>query len=157
MKTNKFGYCGYNCGICPARSKNKETRRKMVEVWKKVFGHQMYTEENMPIAEPCPGCKAPGPCADTVCKARPCAKSKGLESCVDCDEFPCKKVAGLLATAEGMFIFTLPKKNIQLSEEEFNLGMRQFDSMPGILKMLIDKGKAPKWIKTNYEWGFKKK
>ena len=157
MKNKMIGYCGYNCGECAARSDDKETRRAMVEVWKKVFGHQAYTEDNMPIAEPCPGCKAESPCADTACQARPCAKEKEIESCVDCVEFPCEKVAHLLAAAEGMFIYTLPKKNIELTEEEFNLGMKQFDSMPRILNQLINKGKSPSWIKEKYRWGFKKK
>ena len=156
MNKEMIGYCGYNCSKCAARSDDKERRSAMVNVWKKYFGHTAYTEDNMPISEPCPGCKSDGKVADKQCQARQCAKGKKFDSRTECDEFPCKKVAPLLASAEGMFIFAVNRKG-GITEEEFLLGMNQFCSMENVLDQLIDSGNIPELVRKNYSWGFHKK
>lgn len=141
-----IGYCGYNCHLCVARSDDPAVRQKMVDGWRKIFGHQNYTAENVK----CGGCPSDGEVADKICKARPCAKEMGVKNCVYCDEFPCEKVKHLLAARDGMMIFCLPSTS-SVTEEEYNLCMRQFNSMPNLVKMLVDAGKLPSWLIDNKE------
>lgn len=134
------GFCGYRCHLCAARSSDKEIRQKLVEGWRKYFGHQDYTAENVH----CDGCKAEGKLADKKCKARPCAKEKGVEYCMLCDDFPCEKVKPLMGNRIGMLCFCLPR-TYSVTEEEYDLCMRQFDSMPFIIKTLVENSKVPTW------------
>ena len=136
-----IGYCGYDCGRCAARSDDPEVRQKLVDGWRKIFGHQNYTAENVR----CDGCRADGRLADKQCKARPCAIERGVESCAHCDDFVCDKVRGLLASRDGMFVF-LNSKLASLAEEEYDLCMRQFDSMPNLVRLLVEAGKLPEWV-----------
>jgi hypothetical protein len=133
-----LGYCGYNCHLCAARSDDPEIRQKLVDGWRKYFGHENYTAENVR----CDGCRADGRLADKECKARPCAREKGVESCAYCDDFPCDKLKPLMATREGMLIHCYPK-TASITDEEYNLCMRQFESMPNLLKLLEEAGKLP--------------
>jgi hypothetical protein len=132
------GYCGYNCYLCAARSDDPQIRQKLVDGWKKIFGHQNYTVENVR----CDGCKANGLLADKSCKARPCAIKKKVKSCALCDIFPCEKVKGLLASREGMLLYCYPR-TAHISKQEYDLCMRQFINMPNLLKILIKQGKIP--------------
>lgn len=136
-----IGYCGYNCHLCAARSDDIELRQRMVEGWKRIFELDMYTAINVR----CDGCKNDGRLADKQCKARPCAIEKKLEFCAECDEFPCDKVKSLMGSREGMLIYHLPETS-SVTEGEYNLCMRQFDSMPNIIKILVKAGKLPSWI-----------
>jgi hypothetical protein len=138
-----IGYCGYNCHLCAARSDDPALRQRMVDGWRKFFGHQHYTAENVR----CDGCLSDGRLADKSCKARPCAREKGVESCAYCDEFPCDKVKPLMASREGMLIFCYPGTS-SITEEEYNLCMRQFESMPNLLRTLAGSGKIPSWLET---------
>lgn len=135
-----IGYCGYNCHLCAARSDDPVIRQKMVDGWKKILGHENYTAENVH----CDGCKSNGRIADKECKARPCAKEKGIEHCAYCDEFPCDKIKYLISSREGMLIWLFPKTS-SITEEEYNLCLRQFESMPNLLKILASAGKIPSW------------
>ncbi|MFX1475628.1 MAG: DUF3795 domain-containing protein [Promethearchaeota archaeon] len=134
------GYCGYHCHLCAARSDDKETRQKLVDGWRKYFGHQNYTAENVR----CDGCKADGRLADKECPARPCAKAKGIEYCMLCDEFACDKVKRLMGSRNGMLCYHMPR-TAPVTEDEYNLCMRQFDNMPFIIKILMEHGKVPAW------------
>lgn len=138
--TKMVGYCGYNCHLCAARSDDPAVRQKLVDGWRKIFGHQNYTAENVE----CDGCTSGGKVADQACQARPCAKQKGVESCAYCDEFPCDKMKHLMGSRAGMLIWCHPR-TASLTEEEYNLCMRQFDSMPNLLDMLVEAGKLPEW------------
>ncbi|MBA7510106.1 hypothetical protein ES705_02081 [subsurface metagenome] len=135
-----IGYCGYNCHLCAARSDDPVIRQKMVDGWKKILGHENYTAENVR----CDGCKSNGRIADKECKARPCAKEKGIEHCAYCDEFPCDKIKYLISSREGMLIWLFPKTS-SITEEEYNLCLRQFESMPNLLRILASAGKIPSW------------
>ena len=139
-----IGYCGYDCSKCAARSDDPEVRQRLVDGWRKIFGHENYTAENVK----CGGCKSGGRVADQKCKARPCAIERGVESCALCDDFVCEKVGNLLASREGMFIF-LNKRMADVTEEEYNLCVRQFESMPNIVKILADAGKLPPWFSAD--------
>jgi hypothetical protein len=133
-----LGYCGYNCHLCAARSDDPEIRQKLVDGWRKFFGHENYTVENVR----CDGCGADGRLADKECKARPCAREKGVESCAYCDEFPCDRLKPMMAAREGMLIYCYPK-TASITDEEYNLCMRQFESMPNLLRLLVEAGKLP--------------
>jgi hypothetical protein len=137
--SNLIGYCGYNCEVCAARSEDRELRQKLVDGWRKLFGHEMYDADNVR----CVGCKNEGPHADTSCAVRPCAIEKGLDSCTDCDEFPCGKLRGLMSCRHGLLTYCAPGKGV--TREEYELCMRQFDSMPILMKQLVEKGKLPEW------------
>ena len=47
----------------------------------------------------------------------------------------------------GMLLYCLPR-TFEITKEEYNLCMTQFDSMPFIIQTLIDNGKTPNWWKT---------
>ncbi len=136
-----IGYCGYRCHLCAARSDDPDVRQRLVDGWRKYFGHESYTAENVR----CDGCRADGRHADTSCEARPCAIERGVESCALCDDFPCKKVRHLLATAPGMIVHCHPRTK-DVTREEYDLCMRQFDSMPELLSIMAKAGKVPGWV-----------
>lgn len=136
-----IGYCGYSCHLCAARSDDLEVRRKLVDGWRRIFGHQNYTPENVR----CDGCRTDGRVADKNCQARPCAMEKSLASCAQCDDFPCGKVRPLLASREGLLIFCRPESG-HVTEEEYRLCMRQFESMPNLVRLLADQGRLGDWV-----------
>jgi hypothetical protein len=137
-----IGYCGYNCHLCAARSEDIAVRQKLVDAWRKYLGHEDYTAENVY----CVGCKNDGLHADKNCKARACAIEKDAESCALCDEFPCDKMKHLMAIEKGMFVFGF--KNFgKISEEDYNLCMRQWDSVPNPYENLLNAGRLPEWLR----------
>lgn len=135
-----IGYCGYNCHLCAARSDDPAVRQRLVDGWRKLFGHESYTAENVR----CDGCRADGRLADKQCQARPCAVERGVESCALCDDFICGKVQQLLASREGMLVF-MHGKMANLTEEEYNLCVRQFESMPNLIRIMAGAGRLPPW------------
>ena len=137
-----IGYCGYNCHLCAARSNDINVRKKLVDAWQKYLGHQHYTAENVA----CEGCKSEGDkIADKQCKARPCAREKGFESCAQCDEFPCKKMSHLMGSTVGLLTYLAPKLK-DITEEEFNLCIQQWNSMPNLIERLVEEGKLPSFV-----------
>jgi len=144
MTEEMIGYCGYNCHLCAARSDDPTVRQQMVDGWRRIFGHQHYTAENVK----CDGCLNDGRLADKECKARPCAIERGVKNCAYCEEFVCEKVRHLLASREGMLIFCRPRAGF-VTEEEYELCMRQFESMPNMVRMLVDAGKLVGWMERS--------
>lgn len=141
MAKGMTGYCGYSCHLCAARSDDPKVRQKLVDGWRKIFGHQNYTAENVR----CDGCKAGGRLADKSCQARPCAIERKVDSCGACAEFPCQKVSHLLGSREGMMTFVAPKVK-GLTKGEYLLCMRQFESMPNLIRVMVKCGRLPKWV-----------
>ncbi len=137
----EISFCGYRCDLCAARSDDPEVRQRMVDGWRKYLGHQMYTAENVR----CDGCRAGGRLADQQCQVHPCTLSRGIECCAFCDDFTCEKVGRLLSERLGMLIF-LHKRMQAITEEEYNLCIRQFESMPNMVKLLLKAGKLPPWV-----------
>ena len=141
-KKDMIGYCGYNCQNCAARSSDIKVREKLVNAWRKYLGIQNYTAENVY----CEGCKSKGDIiAYKECKARPCARAKGLDSCAQCNEFPCDNIKLLLDSIASLTCLKAPKIK-DMTEEEFNYCMQQWNSMPNLVKALVDEGKIPKFI-----------
>lgn len=141
MSDKMIGYCGYSCHLCAARSDEPKVRKQLVEGWKKIFGHQQYTTRNVK----CDGCRTDGKIADKDCKARPCAIKRGVDSCALCDKFVCSKVRRLLTSREGMIMY-LHKRVPDITEDEYNLCVRQFESMPTLVKIMVNAGKVPSWL-----------
>ncbi len=127
-----IGYCGYRCHLCPARSEDPKVRQKLVDGWRKLFGHESYTAESVK----CSGCKGSGSIADKTCKARPCAKAKGVEFCADCGDFPCANLRPLI---NSIFFAT---------EEEYEMRAKQFDIKNDLLEMLKKRGKGMPWLEN---------
>jgi len=79
--------CGLNCATCDARiatvTNDDELRKQTAEKWKVQFSAGI-----TPEMINCTGCREPGVkfahCND--CEIRNCVKSKGFETCGDCDE-----------------------------------------------------------------------
>jgi len=136
-----IGYCGYKCHLCAARSDDPEIRQKLVDGWRKIFGHEMYTAGNVR----CDGCKSDGHLADSQCRARPCAIGRKLESCAQCDDFGCDKVRNLMGSRDAMMTKG-HRKLSDLTREEYDLCMRQFDSIPNLVKLLVKAKKLPGWV-----------
>jgi hypothetical protein len=140
------GYCGYNCGRCAARSDDPAVRQKLVDGWKKLFGHEHYTAENVR----CDGCRADGRLADKSCQVRPCAKEKGIASCGLCAGFPCKSVRPLMGSREGMLLHCYPR-TADVTEEEYDLCMRQFAGMESLIRIMVDNGRLPAWMAEKHD------
>jgi hypothetical protein len=143
-----LGYCGYDCGICPARSPDPAVRLKMVEGWTKFMGHTAYAKENVPAARPCCGCKGEGELADKNCQARPCAIEKGVSSCTECDEFPCKKVRHLIGDRDTGLLFFF--RHPDATRQDYEMCMRQFESAPNLIRLLLEQAKMPDWVHDYY-------
>ena len=79
--------CGLNCATCDARiatlSNDNELRTQTAEKWKVQFRAGITTEMIN-----CTGCREEGVkfshCSQ--CEIRHCVKSKGFETCADCDK-----------------------------------------------------------------------
>jgi len=108
--------CGYRCDLYTARSDDPAVRQRLIGGWRKYFGHQNYTIENVR----CDGCLIDGRLADKTCPVRPCVIERGLENCAYCDEYPCDKLKPL------MYFKRFP----DAPEEDYMLCMRMFASRP---------------------------
>ena len=121
-----IGRCGYRCDLCAARSDDRELRQKMVDGWRKYWGHERYTADNVR----CDGCLADGRLADTNCGVRPCVIEKGIPNCAYCDECPCDKLRRLVSSPHMNFA-----RFGEVPEEDYNLCMRQFDNIPELMRI----------------------
>jgi len=137
-----IGYCGYNCHLCAARSGDPAVRRRLVAGWRRIFGHKHYTADNVK----CGGCLSDGPVADRQCRVRPCARERGVASCAECPEFPCDKLRPLLASREGLLLYCRPRSG-PVTEQDYRLCMRQFESMPNLVAALAGCGKLGAWVR----------
>jgi hypothetical protein len=93
-----IAFCGLDCAACPAfvaTAKNdRAALAKLAQEWGKQF-HFEATVDNVR----CHGCRATdgiqiGNCAQ--CAMRLCALEKGLETCAQCADYGCAKIAGFL-------------------------------------------------------------
>jgi hypothetical protein len=117
--------CGYRCDLCAARSDDPTVRQKLVDGWRKYYGHTQYTVENVK----CGGCSAEKR-ADMTCGVRPCAIAKGLETCAECKECPCKKLVPLCSSPHINFL-----RFPNASQEDYDLCLRQFDNIPELMEI----------------------
>lgn len=140
MEEGMIGYCGNRCHLCAARSDDPAVRQRLIDVWRRVFGHDMYTVDNVC----CDGCRGDGRLADENCQARPCVIQRGLEGCAYCDEFVCDKLKPVLGSREGVLVLR-HARIASLTEEEYNLAVRPLMNMATLIRMLVRAGKLPSW------------
>jgi hypothetical protein len=80
-----LAYCGLYCGACSFKLAFDENDRAHVRAMPPRYDKAKETE-----LEACPGCRSePAVDGDDSCKIRSCARSRGLEHCGSCAEFPC--------------------------------------------------------------------
>jgi hypothetical protein len=95
-------YCGLYCKHCSVMIRIPRRAKALYEAMKlegfEFFGpgqspefndfwkHLQYLKD---YEENCPGCR--GGCCYPQCEIRKCAREKGVEICVYCDEYPCER------------------------------------------------------------------
>jgi hypothetical protein len=101
-------YCGLYCDLCAQRARiprrAQSLRESMVregyEFWgKEIPGFTDFWKFLTNLGDPekaCPGCRQNG--GPPFCTIRKCVREKGLELCVECEEYPCRRIN---AIAEG--------------------------------------------------------
>ncbi len=89
-----LGYCGLNCGECPARiaflTDDDDLRKTTAEEWSK-----LYKTEIKPENVNCTGCREEGvkfPHCESGCEIRKCALPRSIGNCSECPEFSCEKI-----------------------------------------------------------------
>jgi hypothetical protein len=82
--------CGYRCDLCKAYSKNikkQDQREELLRIWKKYYAIDTSSDKIY-----CDGCRAKSKTAvriDNGCPVCKCVLEKKLNSCADCDAYPC--------------------------------------------------------------------
>ena len=94
----------------------------------------MYTAENVR----CDGCAADGRLADNECPIRPCAIAREVENCAFCDDYPCEMLKDFACSRE-----LLLKRRPNISEEDYRLCLRQFESIPELIMLRKAIGEEP--------------
>jgi hypothetical protein len=95
--------CGYRCDLCPAYKENihgPADRQRTSDGWFKYYGFRIPPEQ---IG--CDGCRDERPEArriDTTCPIRPCAITRGVETCGQCPKCGCKQFKTRDVTREGV-------------------------------------------------------
>ncbi|UCD50162.1 MAG: DUF3795 domain-containing protein [Phycisphaerales bacterium] len=98
-------YCGLYCGLCSARGRiqrQAETLRQSMtkdgyDVWgAELPGFKEFWTFLRDLSDPeksCPGCRQDG--GPPFCSIRKCARQRGIDVCVYCDEYPCRRVESI--------------------------------------------------------------
>jgi hypothetical protein len=90
--------CGLSCSDCGAylawKNDDEALRVKTAAEWKQAFGFDF-----VPGMINCSGCREEGPkighCAE--CEIRACTIGKGVHTCAECAEYPCKTISDFIA------------------------------------------------------------
>jgi hypothetical protein len=93
-----IGFCGIDCGKCPAyiakKENNNDLRKKTADEWSKMFGTEFKPEQIN-----CDGCTADGQhivYCEHMCEIRKCAVEKKVETCAVCADYGCEKLEAFL-------------------------------------------------------------
>lgn len=87
LNMKMLAYCGIYCEQCSARTAHIERDYRHLEHFP-----ARYKKERPDLADyDCEGCK--GRCICGPCEIKRCASGKGLDSCAECDDFPCPVLA----------------------------------------------------------------
>jgi len=94
-----IAYCGLDCSKCKAfkatQTKDAEEKRKIAERWTEGMKTRFKAEDI-----DCRGCKTDvisGWCRK-ICKIRPCADKRKVETCAHCEDYPCEKLKEFLSS-----------------------------------------------------------
>ena len=85
--------CGLDCAKCEAylatQKDDLAEKERVAKSWSQIYGAE-FTPESIT----CDGCPPDGKrlssYAQELCKIRKCAKSKGLQNCAHCPQYPCQ-------------------------------------------------------------------
>jgi len=93
-----IAYCGLDCTECKAfkatQVKDTEWKKQIAKQWEEGLKVEFKPEEIN-----CDGCmsnRISGWCT-RICKIRPCAQERKLETCAHCSDYPCKELKEFLA------------------------------------------------------------
>ena len=98
-------YCGLYCGLCAQRGRIPHQAEALRESMAKegytfwggeIPGFKEFWSFLAHLCDPeqaCPGCRQGG--GPPFCAIRKCARERGVDLCVFCDEYPCKRVLGI--------------------------------------------------------------
>jgi len=111
--------CGFQCDACMAFNANNKTsadQEKVAAAWSKYFGLKMSPYKircNGCFSEPSPACDLPA----RDCQIRACVMERGMMSCADCFDYPCKELEARM-------------KNIDETMEQFRgkIPLKDFDN-----------------------------
>ena len=82
-----YGKCGHRCDLCVHFTGiSEEFRNKLISHLSAVYGDSDWSMR-------CTGCDTPGCqcyCVYDVCEPLKCLREKKLDSCFDCDKYPCE-------------------------------------------------------------------
>ncbi|MFI4912850.1 MAG: DUF3795 domain-containing protein [Sedimentisphaeraceae bacterium JB056] len=101
MDQRMIAYCGLDCSECEAYQATKkediEKLKAVAEKWSAQFRESIDPEQVL-----CDGCKGGGRrsvhCKND-CKVRYCCLKKAIDSCIECEEYPCSEEKSMLETA----------------------------------------------------------
>jgi hypothetical protein len=99
-----IGYCGSTCQSCQIylatrekdEQKKYQMREEIAQYIKELYGQEIKPQD----VSDCDGCKADhGRLFSGVdkCYMRKCARTKHIENCADCKEYPCEELEKLIA------------------------------------------------------------
>ena len=95
-------YCGLHCTLCAQRGRiprqAQELRESMHKEGYDFWGTEIpgfkefwkFLTDLCDVDNGCPGCRAGG--GYPACTIRKCARERGIEICVFCEEYPCERV-----------------------------------------------------------------
>ena len=98
MSTEMIAYCGLQCTRCDAylatQADDEARARATAVAWSQQFGVAVSVADVW-----CDGCLVGGKkCAHCgECEIRACAGARAVANCGHCDDYPCEKLAQLLA------------------------------------------------------------
>jgi hypothetical protein len=92
-----IAYCGLDCTVCKSfvatQTKDAERKKQIAEQWSQELKVKFKPEDVN-----CEGCKSEvisGWCRK-ICKIRPCAQTKKVETCAHCEEYICSRLTEFL-------------------------------------------------------------
>lgn len=99
-------YCGLYCGLCSQKNRTPKRAKALLDIMKKdgyeYWGGELpgfkefwkFLKKLIELERPPNNCRD-GKCGPPFCSIRKCAKEKGIEICVFCKEYPCKRIEGI--------------------------------------------------------------
>ncbi len=100
-------FCGLYCGLCTARSRIPAQANALRETivkegyddWGQELpnfrGFRAFLDHLCDPDRSCPGCREGG--GPPFCGIRTCAQARGVQTCPQCTDYPCHRIAALAA------------------------------------------------------------
>lgn len=93
-----IAYCGLDCGKCEAfaatQANDLERKTEMAKRWTEGLDVEFKPEDIDCIG--CKSAKISGWCTK-ICRIRPCAEAKCVQTCAHCDDYPCTQLKHFLS------------------------------------------------------------